>query len=163
VFCVADLSHQIIITPKQVGITIKRMRTQHNKTRTRIILGIVLILGICLSIPFCLGMYAGYTSHSDTTGAITKALKEECSCKTIDFDTAAYGLQFSTADGMTGNKAAYILKECEETATAKEETERFNKIFMNEIEGYTKIDVIDFQFIKGDSREVVTVKKGIVQ
>lgn len=139
------------------------MKTQQNKTKRRIIKGALLILGVCLAIPLCLGMYSGYSSHLGTTKAIEKALEDECNCKTVDFDHSAYGLQFSAKDGVTGNKVSYILKDCKEITTALQETQLFNKIFLEEIEGYAKIDVIDFQFEKEEAREVVTVKKGIIQ
>lgn len=139
------------------------MKTTTNKTRNRIIQGALLILGLCIAIPFCYGMYDGYTSHTGTTGAIEKALEEECNCKTIDFDHSAYGLQFSREEGVTGETAAFILKDCQGTATAHEETERFNKKFLEEIEGYAALDIIQFQFKDGEYNEVIIVKKGIVQ
>ncbi len=139
------------------------MKTQKNKIRTRIIQGALLVLGLCIAIPFCLGMYAGYTSHTGTTGAIEKALEKQCNCKEVAFDHSAYGLQFSRKDGVTEEKVAYILKDCQGTPTALEETKRFNKIFLEEIEGYAAMDIIEFQFKKGDDLEVVTVKKGIIQ
>lgn len=133
------------------------------KAQKRIIQGALLILGLCIAIPFCYGMYVGYTSHTGTTGAIKKVLEEECNCKTIDFDHSAYGLQFSREEGVTGESAAFILKDCQETAKAHEETERLNKIFLEKIEGYASLDIIHFQFKDGEDNKVVTVKKGIVQ
>lgn len=139
------------------------MKIIKNKTRNRINQRALLILGLCIAIPFCYGMYRGYSSHTGTTGAIKKALEKECNCKTIDFDHSAYGFQFSREEGVTGETAAFILKDCQGTATAHEEMERFNKIFLEEIEGYAALDKIQFQFKDGEYNEVITVKNGIVQ
>ena len=139
------------------------MTTQKSKTVKRITQGALVVLILCIAIPFGFGMYAGITSHMGTTGAIAKALEKECNCKDIEIDLTAYGLQYSKEDGVTGEKAAYVLKDCAGTATALEETKRFNKIFLEEIEGYAAIDIIHFQFKNGKIVEGVTVKKGVVQ
>lgn len=138
------------------------MKTQKNSTGRiiKIVLG-----GIVLSmaIPFCLGMYAGITSHTGTTGAIAETLKEHCNCEEINLDLSAYGLQFSHRDGLTGQKVAYTLKGCDNENTVDTEAARLNKILNAEVEGYADLDVVQLLFVNEDNIEITEIINGKLQ
>lgn len=137
------------------------MKKQNNTQR---IIKIALLgLGLLIAIPFCMGMYSGFTSHTGTTGAISKTLKEHCDCKTIELDISAYGAQYSRKDGVTGEKVAYTLEGCKLKNNPCDEAARLNTILIEKVERYTELDVVSFHFIDENVQEDITIKNGIIQ
>ncbi|QIE59999.1 hypothetical protein G5B37_10615 [Rasiella rasia] len=134
-----------------------------NKTTRRIIKITLTFFGLLIAIPFCFGMYTGITSHTNTSEAIVKTLKEECDCKAIEVSHAAYGLQFSKDDGITTQKAAYILKDCNAAMTISETMNRVHTSLLTKVEGYEKMDVVQFVFEQDETSSTVEVNNGIIQ
>ena len=138
------------------------MNTQKNNTNNiiKIVIG---GLALVLAIPFCMGVYSGYQSHSGTTGAVAKTLKKNCDCKSIQIDHAAYGLQFNRKEGVTGDQVTFTLDNCNHSTTVEKEAERLNQLLLNEIEGYEKLDVVELNFTNGDTNETAVIRNGKLQ
>jgi hypothetical protein len=108
-------------------------------------------------------MYAGFTSHTGTTGDIITALENECNCEEVSLDISAYGIQFSKTDGVTGDKVSYLLKNCTFETNANDFVAKFNKQQCATIDGYADLDLIEYQFHAGEEQQVITVKNGELQ
>lgn len=146
--------------PKIIG-KLKNTDMKTNKIKLGTIIKLVISgLALLLAIPFCMGMYAGFKSHSGTTGAIYKSLEQHCNCNTIEIDYSAYGLQFSSEDGVTGQKASYILKDCPENLEAQTEAERLHTILLNNVDRYEQLDRVTFQIIANNTTYETTIKNG---
>ena len=137
------------------------MKTK-NKTK-RIIKIALLGLALFIAIPFSMGMYAGFTSHTGKTGAITKTLKEHCDCNEVGVDMSAYGIQFSRADGVTGEKASFKLEGCNTITDVTAEAERLNNILNAQVEGYADLDVVELVFVNDGNRTTARVLNGTLQ
>lgn len=139
------------------------MKTQKNNTARKILIGFLIAGAIIIAVPFCMGLYVGITSHTGTTGDISKTLKENCNCKKIAVDHSAFGLQFNKEDGLTSEKAAYTLKDCKLDKTIAVEANRLNEILVSNIADYKELDVVHLNFINGDKEERIVIKKGKLQ
>ena len=135
------------------------MKTQNKK----IIKGVLIGLAVLIAIPFCFGIYAGFTSHTGATGDIITALENECVCEEVSLDISAYGIQFSKTDGVTGDKVSYLLKNCTFETSAQDFVATFNKQQNDAIDGYADLDLIEYHFHTGEEQQVITVKNGALQ
>jgi len=139
------------------------MKTQKDSTAKKIIIGFAIAAAILISIPFCMGMYVGITSHTGTTGKVYKTLQENCACDKVEVDHSAYGLQFSRQDGLTGEKVAYILKNCNLSQPLTVEVDRLNNLLVENIEGYKDLDVVHLYFEIDDQKNQIIINNGIIQ
>ena len=139
------------------------MKTQNNNSTKRTLKIVLGVLALLLAIPFCLGMYAGYTSHTGATGQIEKILTEQCNCESVELDLSAYGLQFSRKDGVTGEKVAYILEGCDFNNDIATEAARLNSVLNAEVHDYLDLDTVELNFINGDQTERIVIKNGELQ
>lgn len=139
------------------------MKAQKNTKVKSVIKIVVGGLALLLAIPFCMGMYVGFTTHTGTTGEIEKTLKEQCDCNSIKVDHLAYGLQFSRKDGVTGEKVSYVLKDCNFQGTIFNEAAKLNSILLDKVDGYAAIDVVQLHFINGNQQEEIEIINGKLQ
>lgn len=136
------------------------MKTQKNKTIKTALKIVGGLLVLILAIPFCLGMYEGFTSHTGATGQIKSVLEEQCNCESVEVDLSVYGIQFSKEDGIAGETVAYNLKGCNFQNT---EAARLNTVLKNEVETYLDFDLVELNFINGDQTEQIVIKNGNIQ
>lgn len=136
------------------------MKTQNNKLAKRIIIGFVIAFVACISIPFGFGMYSGVKLHTGVTGSLEKAIDRNCQCEEVQFNLSAHGLQFSKEDGVTNQKASYILKGCHFKGTVKEEATRINSYLKRTVTGYETMDLIELTFQSAGTTETVKIKGG---
>jgi len=78
-------------------------------------------------------------------------------------DHSAYGLQFSRQDGLTGEKVAYILKNCNLSQPLTVEVDRLNNLLVENIEGYKDLDVVHLNFEIDDQKNQIIINNGIIQ
>ena len=139
------------------------METKKKNTARNIIIAFLIVGAIIIAVPFFMGMYIGITSHTGTTGEISKTLEENCNCEKVNVDHSAYGIQFSRTDGLTGEKASYTLKNCKINKSFTAEGVRLNDLLVSEVEGYKDLDVVHLNFENEDQMNRIVIKKGKLQ
>ena len=136
------------------------MKTQKNNTLKKILIAAFIAIGLFLAIPFGFGMYSGFKLHTGVTGEIETTISNHCNCESVTSDISAMGIQYSKEDGMTHQKASYILTDCNFTGSAKEEAIKINDALKRDVEEYEKLDIIELTFQFGEITETVKIKEG---
>ena len=114
----------------------------------------------------CLGGLFGYSissvaKSSHRSDSITQILKENCDCKEVNQVIYAKGIQFGP-NGLSTEKVEYQLVDCK-FKSVKIETERIQELLQSQVEGFENVDLLELEFVNGNSNEVVVIKKGIIQ
>jgi len=114
----------------------------------------------------CLGGLFGYTvtssvKSSDRSSNIRQVLKDNCECKEVNQIIFATGIQFG-ANGLSTEKGEYQLVDCK-FSSLKKEIEKIQKLLQSKVKGFSKVDVLEFEFINGKNSETVVIKNGKIQ
>lgn len=136
------------------------MKTQDKKLAKKISIAFVIAMVAFISIPFGFGMYSGIKLHTGVTSKLEIAIEENCQCEEVRFNLSAHGLQFSKEDGITSQKASYVLKDCNYEGTVVEEATRINNCLKNTVAGYETLDLIELIFQSAETTETVKIKDG---
>lgn len=112
------------------------------------------------------GGFLGYTvgssfRASERSASIRKVLEEHCDCKKINQVIYAKGIQFGK-EGVSTEKGEYELVDCTFTSIAAE-TKRIHELLKAKVKGFDKVDLLELEFVNGDTSETIYIKKGIIQ
>lgn len=113
-----------------------------------------------------LGGIFGYTVASSVKGLnrsenVLQTLKDNCDCKEINQIIYAKGIQFGK-NGFSTEKGEYQLVDCK-FKSVEEEAKRIQTLLNSKIKGFSKIDLLELEFINQNESKVVLIKKGIIQ
>lgn len=118
-------------------------------------------LGILAGI-FIKGIVDGFKGQIDIAQSVETAIEKSCDCEAVNQFMYARGIQYSTKDGLTTEKAEFELVNCQYD-NLDEEVRRLNKALQNEVARYADLDLLTLEFVGTNQHHTVTIKNGIIQ
>lgn len=104
----------------------------------------------------------GFVDHMDKAHNVETAIKENCDCEEVNQFMYARGIQYSSEDGITTEKAEFELVNCQYN-NLDEEAQRLNALLQEVVYGYADLDLLTLEFVGAEQHHTITIKNGIIQ